>query len=73
MSELKVAIVTGAGSGIGRACALALMKAGFAGAGWRRKDALRIAQRGKAFPARARGAERYDRTPPLSPRCSPRP
>ncbi|MBN9583403.1 MAG: SDR family NAD(P)-dependent oxidoreductase, partial [Afipia sp.] len=29
MSELKVAIVTGAGSGIGRASALALMKAGF--------------------------------------------
>ena len=38
---MKVAIVTGAGSGIGRACSLALMKAGFslvlAG---RRKDAL---------------------------------
>jgi NAD(P)-dependent dehydrogenase (short-subunit alcohol dehydrogenase family) len=51
MSELKVAIVTGAGSGIGRACALALMKAGFslvlAG---RRKDALEeTAQRGKEF------------------------
>ena len=41
MSTPKVAIVTGAGSGIGRACSLALMKAGFslvlAG---RRKDAL---------------------------------
>jgi NAD(P)-dependent dehydrogenase (short-subunit alcohol dehydrogenase family) len=51
MSELKVAIVTGAGSGIGRACSLALMKAGFslvlAG---RRKDALEeTAQRGKEF------------------------
>ncbi|MBN9585704.1 MAG: SDR family oxidoreductase [Afipia sp.] len=51
MSDLKVAIVTGAGSGIGRACALGLMKAGFslvlAG---RRKDALEdTAQRGKAF------------------------
>lgn len=51
MSDLKVAIVTGAGSGIGRACALGLMKAGFslvlAG---RRKDALDdTAQRGKAF------------------------
>ena len=49
MPELKVAIVTGAGSGIGRASALALMKAGFslvlAG---RRKDPLEeTAQRGK--------------------------
>ena len=51
MSALKVAIVTGAGSGIGRACSLALMKAGFslvlAG---RRKDALEeTALRGKEF------------------------
>jgi NAD(P)-dependent dehydrogenase (short-subunit alcohol dehydrogenase family) len=51
MSELKVAIVTGAGSGIGRACALGLMKAGFslvlAG---RRKDALEdTAKAGKDF------------------------
>ncbi len=51
MSALKVAIVTGAGSGIGRACALALMKAGFslvlAG---RRKDALEdTASRAKEF------------------------
>jgi NAD(P)-dependent dehydrogenase (short-subunit alcohol dehydrogenase family) len=49
MSALKVAIVTGAGSGIGRACSLALMKAGFslvlAG---RRKDALEeTAKQGK--------------------------
>jgi NAD(P)-dependent dehydrogenase (short-subunit alcohol dehydrogenase family) len=29
MADLKVALVTGAGSGIGRACSLALMKAGF--------------------------------------------
>lgn len=46
---MKVAIVTGAGSGIGRACALGLMKAGFslvlAG---RRKDALEeTARQGK--------------------------
>jgi NAD(P)-dependent dehydrogenase (short-subunit alcohol dehydrogenase family) len=41
MSALKVAIVTGAGSGIGRASALALMKAGFAVAlAGRRKDKL---------------------------------
>jgi len=41
MSQLKVAIVTGAGSGIGRASALALMKAGFAVAlAGRRKDKL---------------------------------
>ncbi|MBI3700091.1 MAG: SDR family oxidoreductase [Afipia sp.] len=51
MSTPKVAIVTGAGSGIGRACSLALMKAGFtlvlAG---RRKDALdETATRGKDF------------------------
>lgn len=49
MSTPKVAIVTGAGSGIGRACSLALMKAGFslvlAG---RRKDALEeTAKQGK--------------------------
>ena len=51
MSTPKVAIVTGAGSGIGRACSLALMKAGFslvlAG---RRKDALdETAKQGKDF------------------------
>ena len=48
---MKVAIVTGAGSGIGRACSLGLMKAGFslvlAG---RRKDALEeTARQGKEF------------------------
>jgi NAD(P)-dependent dehydrogenase (short-subunit alcohol dehydrogenase family) len=41
MSQLKVAIVTGAGSGIGRASALARMKAGFAVVlAGRRKDKL---------------------------------
>jgi NAD(P)-dependent dehydrogenase (short-subunit alcohol dehydrogenase family) len=51
MSELKVAIVTGAGSGIGRASALALMKAGFSLvlAGRRRDPLEETAQRGKAF------------------------
>ena len=51
MSDLKVAIVTGAGSGIGRACALGLMKAGFSVVlAGRRKDALEeTAQMGKGF------------------------
>ena len=44
MMAAKVALVTGAGSGIGRACALALMKDGFdmALAG-RRKEPLLVA------------------------------
>ena len=50
-AQNKVALVTGAGSGIGRAAALALMKDGFdlvlAG---RRRDALEaVAQEGKTF------------------------
>ena len=51
MSDLKVAIVTGTGSGIGRACALGLMKAGFSVVlAGRRKDALEeTAQMGKGF------------------------
>jgi NAD(P)-dependent dehydrogenase (short-subunit alcohol dehydrogenase family) len=51
MSALKVAIVTGAGSGIGRASALALMKTGFAVVlAGRRKDALEeTAKLGKDF------------------------
>src|SRR5882762_51527 len=41
MSEQKVAIVTGAGTGVGRAAALALMKAGYAVVlAGRRKDKL---------------------------------
>ena len=54
-SPEKIALVTGAGSGVGRATALALMKAGYtvvlAG---RRKDALEAtAAEGKAFGGRA--------------------
>jgi NAD(P)-dependent dehydrogenase (short-subunit alcohol dehydrogenase family) len=51
MADLKVALVTGAGSGIGRACSLALMKAGFTLVlTGRRKDALEeTAKQGKEF------------------------
>jgi NAD(P)-dependent dehydrogenase (short-subunit alcohol dehydrogenase family) len=51
----KIAIVTGAGSGIGRATALALMKAGYAVAlVGRRKDALEAtAEQGKASGSRS--------------------
>jgi NAD(P)-dependent dehydrogenase (short-subunit alcohol dehydrogenase family) len=49
MSSSKVAIVTGGGSGIGRAVAIGLMKAGYAVAvGGRRKDQLD--ETGKAVP-----------------------
>ncbi|HEX7970445.1 MAG TPA: SDR family oxidoreductase [Stellaceae bacterium] len=50
----KVAVVTGAGSGIGRAVALALMKEGYAVAlAGRRKDALeKTAEQGKASGAK---------------------
>ncbi|MBV8167828.1 MAG: SDR family NAD(P)-dependent oxidoreductase, partial [Alphaproteobacteria bacterium] len=51
MAGTQVAIVTGAGSGIGRASALALMKAGWSVAlAGRRKDAL------EATAAQAKGA-----------------
>src|SRR5690242_20507971 len=41
MEQAKVAIVTGAGSGIGRAAALALLKAGYSvGLAGRRKEML---------------------------------
>ena len=51
MSALKVALVTGAGSGIGRASSLALLKAGFSVVlAGRRKDALEeTAKLGKDF------------------------
>ena len=69
----KIALVTGAGTGVGRAAALALMKAGFtvvlAG---RRKDKLDETQKlgeahGKSLPV---SADMKD--PHRSPRCSPR-
>ena len=55
MAESKVAVVTGAGSGIGRAVALALMKAGYATAlAGRRKDALeKTAEQGRATGAKS--------------------
>ena len=51
----KVAVVTGAGSGIGRAVGLALMKEGYAVAlAGRRRDALeRTAEMGKAAGGRS--------------------
>ena len=49
MAESKVAVVTGAGSGIGRAVALALMKAGYATALAGRRA------RHCSLPARANG------------------
>jgi len=54
-STEKVAIVTGAGSGIGKAVALALMKEGYAVAlAGRRKEALEgTATEGKASGARS--------------------
>jgi NAD(P)-dependent dehydrogenase (short-subunit alcohol dehydrogenase family) len=54
-SDTKVAVVTGAGSGIGRAVALALMKEGYAVAlAGRRRDALeRTAEAGKAAGGRS--------------------
>ena len=47
----KVALVTGAGSGIGRACALALMKDGFdmALAGRRKEPLEEVAKEGQAM------------------------
>jgi len=69
----KIAVVTGAGTGVGRAAAMALMKVGFtvvlAG---RRIDKLEETQKlgdnvGKSLPVSA------DMTDPdRSPRCSPR-
>ena len=50
MSGQKIAIVTGAGTGVGRAAALALMRVGYAVVlAGRRKDKLdEVAQEGKA-------------------------
>ena len=46
MAAQKVAIVTGAGSGIGRAAAVALLREGYAvGLAGRRKEALEILKR----------------------------
>ena len=56
MSGQKVAIVTGAGTGVGRAAALALMKAGYAVVlAGRRKDKLdEVAQEGKTLGGNAK-------------------
>lgn len=52
--EQKFALVTGAGSGIGRACALALLDAGYRVAlVGRRAEALQATAAAAAFPARA--------------------
>src|SRR5205809_200934 len=47
----KIAMVTGAGTGVGRACALALMKAGYTVvlAGRRRDKLEEVAKEGAAF------------------------
>ena len=72
----KVALVTGAGTGIGKAVALALMKDGYAAvlAGRRTGQARRDRQRGKVH--RRQEPRRADRREPIrrrSRRCSPRP
>src|SRR6266481_9339608 len=55
MSTQKIAIVTGAGTGVGRAAALALMKAGYVvGLAGRRKDKLEeVAAEGAATQGRS--------------------
>ncbi len=54
MAELKVALVTGAGTGVGRAAAVALMQDGFAVvlAGRRKEQLEATAAEGKALGAR---------------------
>ena len=67
----KVAIVTGAGTGVGRAAALALMKAGYSVA---LAGPAQGAARGRAEGRRRqrhRGADRRDRRWKRSARCSP--
>ena len=72
----KVALVTGAGTGIGKAVALALMQEGYAVVlAGRRADKLEeTAQRGEVRPApRASSCRPTSAIPPRSRRCSPRP
>ena len=68
----KVAIVTGAGTGVGRAAALALIKAGYAVAlAGRRKDKLdEVAAEGAGAQGKASRCRPTSPTPPPSRRCS---
>ena len=73
MAALKVALVTGAGTGVGRAAALALMKDGFAVVlAGRRKEPLEAVAKEGAPAERAWWCRPTCPTPRRSRRCSPR-